>query len=393
MKKAAPPPDSKVVWIVGAGASVSESKGHFPSLLGIPQKARETGALDDDSDSDKGITQLAKYLKSRFYGDLRNPREVINLEHVLSPLEIDIAVTGEPSLLLARKYVLRLLRLTLLRLHKSMPDGEGQYKRLVDTLGPRDTIISFNWDYLLDEAFGRSSRLEGLGGVTASSPRCGTPPNRYDDFLLTQTGWGEQSISGLGPPNPVHNLEDRGRFIKAHGSIDWYYCTNPGCRSHHSVFPLLAAANRPKCSGCGERAEMLIVPPTMNKRLRDVPLTRRLWTLAAMEMQHANEVDIWGYSLPPTDFFSDWLLRHARSSRCKRLVLINPEVCVDSETLNIPFIRRFVRALRAPGSPIALELYTSYDKYESQTSAAQTKAMKEQLRLLSRGEDVQNDKE
>ena len=383
--KAPAPPSNKVVWIVGAGASVSESRGHFPSLLGIPQKARDTGALSDDSDSERGITQFAKYLKSRFYGDLKNPREVMNLEHVLTLLEIDIAVGGEPSLLLTRQYVLRLLRLTLLRLHKSMPEGEGQYKRLVDTLGPRDTIISFNWDYLLDEAFGRSHRLEGLGGTDHGGPQYGKTHNRYDDFLLTHTGWGERSISELGPPSPVHYLEDRGRYIKAHGSIDWYYCTNPGCRSHQTVFPLLGGSNRPKCSGCGERTEVLIVPPTMNKRLRDVPLTRRLWTLAAAEMQHANEVAIWGYSLPPTDFFSDWLLRQARSSRCKRLVLINPEVCLDGVSLNLPFIRRFVSALRAPGSPIALELYASFDAYEAGTSAANTKAMKVQLRPLARG--------
>lgn len=381
-KKAFP---TKVVWILGAGASVSETYGHFPSLLGIPEKARELGVLDPKVGTEPGLAHLARYLRSRSYGDLTDPGEPVNLERVLTLLEIDIAVASEPRLLLARKFVLRLLRLTLIRLHKSVPRRRGEYIRLVSSLGPLDTIITFNWDFLLDEALGRSSRLKPLGAGTKQGPAFQTPPNLYDKFLLELTGWGEQTWKGMGVPGPVHKIEDAGHLIKAHGSIDWYYCSNPGCRSFETVFPLKGSASRPKCSGCRERTEVLIIPPTLNKRLREVPLTRRLWTLAASEMAKATRLIVWGYSLPPTDFFSDWLLRQARSSRCKSLVLINPSVLRPGKParMNEDFVAPFITALRRPGRQIAVSLYVSFEQYEAGNSALSSKAVREQLRDLN----------
>jgi len=374
------PSAKKAVWIVGAGASVSDTKGQFPTLLGIPAKARELGLIGDGSESEPGYEHLSKYLKSRYYGDLRNSPEPINLEHVLTLLEIDIAVATEPKLQLARKYVLRLLRSTLMRLHRNGPPSNGEYERLVSRLGPTDTVITFNWDLLLDEAFGRTSRLSPLSDEGAG-PAFGNPSNRYDEFLQSLTGWGERTIRRVAVPRPINVLANRGYYIKAHGSIDWYYCANPGCRAHETVFPLLGSSKRPVCSGCRERTEVLLIPPTLNKRLRDVPITRRLWTLAAAEMKLATEVIVWGYSLPPTDFFSEWLLRHARSTKCKRLVIINPGVLNGNE-LNSPFIERFIRSLRKPSARIKLEVYESFAAFEERRSAAVGTAV-DALRVLS----------
>jgi hypothetical protein len=368
----------KTVWVVGAGASISDSKGVFPSLMGIPAKARELGLLGDGTEPE--IKHLASYLRSRFYGDLTNPLEPINLEHVLTLLEIDIAVSGEPKLHMARKYILRLLRSTLMRLHKNKPPSAGEYRRLVARLSPNDTIVSFNWDVLLDEAFGRTPRLQALDQELRDPPFA-DPPNRYDEFILSLTGWGERTIHGIGVPRPIDKLQDRGYYIKAHGSIDWYYCTNPSCRSFERIFPLLGSPRRPICSGCRERTEVLMIPPTLNKRLRDVPLTRRLWTLAASEFERATEIVAWGYSLPPTDFFSEWLLRHVKSSRCKRLVLINPDVIGNGE-LNTEFVQRFVGAVKLPTKRIGLDIFTSFQAYEEGQSAAEP-AIKRQLRQLT----------
>ncbi len=379
----------KAIWVIGAGASVSDTDGHFPTLLQIPGRARELGLITEDFVSEPELKGLAGYLKKRLYGDLTNPAEAIDLEHVLSLLEIDIAVSPEPNLLFARKAVLRLLRSTLLRLSSSAPPLQGHYKRMVASLGPRDTVITFNWDTLLDDVFGRVERLANAGANEQARPKFGRQSNRYDRFLMQLTGWGERTIHGASIPPPVHSPEDVGYFIKAHGSVDWYYCTNPGCRAHETVFPMLGSKTRPVCSGCRERTEVLIIPPTMNKRLRDLPLTRRLLTLAAAEMGQGSEVVVWGYSLPPTDFFSEWILRHAKSTRCKRLVLINPDVFEHDNgvtRLNAAFISRFVRTLSRPGRTIQLEVYSNFNEFEASSSAAMSPGMTAQLRRLARGQ-------
>jgi hypothetical protein len=381
------PQEEKTVWLLGAGASISDSNGHLPSLLGIPQKARDLGLFEPTAEEKRGLPQFLRYLKSRFYGDLSNPADSVNLEAVLTLLEIDIAVSGDPKLQFARQFVLRILRTTLLRLQKSLPGSTGEYRHFVEVLREHDTVITFNWDTLLDDAFGRESRLANLGTDNDAGPTIGQPKNHYDRFLLELTGWGERTIHGVPVPAPVHVLENRGYFIKAHGSIDWYYCTNPGCRAHEIVFPLLGSAKRPRCSGCRERTEVLIVPPTLNKRLRDVPITRRLWTLAASEVALATTIIVWGYSLPPTDFFSEWLLRHARSTRCKKLVLINPDVVIGAEqstALNSAFIRRFIAALRPPRRKIGIEIFATYADYQAGDGVVGTdKRLRRELRRLS----------
>jgi hypothetical protein len=157
--------------------------------------------------------------------------------------------------------------------------------------------------------------------------------------------------------------------------VDWYYCTAPVCRVYGRVFPLLVAATRPRdelrCGACGEPSALLIVPPTLNKRLRDVPVLRRLWTLAAREVEAADEVLVWGYSLPRTDFFSEWLLRQGQTYRRRSLVLINPAVCQGTtcRSVNGDYVGRFVDALRAEWYDLPVRLFESYADYEHGTSA------------------------
>jgi hypothetical protein len=141
------------------------------------------------------------------------------------------------------------------------------------------------------------------------------------------------------------------------------------------VFPLLVDATLPReeltCGACGEPSALLIIPPTLNKRLRDIPMLRRLWTLAAREVDAADEVLVWGYSLPPTDFFSEWLLRQRRTYRRRALTLINPAVCQGNakRRVNGAYVGRFVDALRSEADDVRVRLFESYADYEAGTSA------------------------
>ena len=79
------------VWILGAGASISHSKGVFPSTLGFLQTARNAGMLFDAKNRLKPYFQpLNQYLVSRFKRNLIKGKLDINIEEVLTYLEIDI---------------------------------------------------------------------------------------------------------------------------------------------------------------------------------------------------------------------------------------------------------------------------------------------------------------
>jgi hypothetical protein len=70
----------------------------------------------------------------------------------------------------------------------------------------------------------------------------------------------------------------------------------------------------------------MIIPPVLKKEYRQYPLIRRIWNIASKEIESADEIIIWGYSLPPTDFLVFGLLRQARDKSLKRLILINPNI-------------------------------------------------------------------
>lgn len=380
----------KRVWLVGAGASISHSRGVFPTLEGLPAAAAKRGVLKAPGQS---YDELLRYTRARFRVDLAQGPKV-DLERVLTTLDVDIEVRAEASLLRAREQLLTYLRDTIDELHKAADaarrqdgQGAGEYERFAGHLGPSDTVITFNWDLLLDDALGRTDALSSSGDEARSvkpSGRWGFPAmfeggGQYTAFVQRLSGWGEWNRRALLPPAPEPSDGDRevGYYLKAHGSADWYYCTVPTCRAYGRVFPLLVAATRPRdelaCGACGEPSALLIVPPTLNKRLRDLPMLRRLWTLAAREVEAADEVLVWGYSLPPTDFFSEWLLRQGRRHRPRGLVLINPAVCQGktNRRVNGSYVGRFVDALRSESNDLTVRLYESYDDYESGASADQ----------------------
>jgi hypothetical protein len=114
-----------------------------------------------------------------------------------------------------------------------------------------------------------------------------------------------------------------------------------------------------------ELTDPLIVPPTLNKKVRELPGLRKLWALAAYALERAEHIIVWGYSLPPTDFFSEWLLRQGGRVPCRRLTIINPEVLTPELRLNQGFIRRFLEALEKPEQTLDLKLFQSFQDMDS----------------------------
>jgi hypothetical protein len=259
-----------------------------------------------------------------------------------------------------------LIQSVLLGLSKEIADKEGEYQNFATKLERTDTIITFNWDLLLDNVLKRERILarEYNKNIKDTDALSG----HYRQFILDLSALGEGTVLHLSLMKPYQEWHSgAGCYLKMHGSIDWFYCSNEHCRATGKVFPVLEPAQTHYCSECHERLVFLIIPPVLNKGYRKYPLIRRIWNLAAKELSFAGELIIWGYSLPPTDFYALWLLRQARQSPLKKLTIINPSVSNlivnKNKRVATKFVRRFYAIFRDKIPKNSVSIYESFGDY------------------------------
>jgi NAD-dependent SIR2 family protein deacetylase len=147
----------------------------------------------------------------------------------------------------------------------------------------RDTVISLNYDLLLEQAMDLTPLLP-----------------LYD---LSSEVIGEE------PPGQSGKMQVR--LLKLHGSANWAIC--PACRNRIYILrcseaSVVRTSDVPVCRGCGRQATTrLIVPPTWNKEEYRT-LLNNVWKSAANEVAAAQRLVIIGYSMPETDKFFQYLL-------------------------------------------------------------------------------------
>jgi hypothetical protein len=349
--------DPKRIYILGAGSSIGHSKRLFPSITGFFDKARELGlGLREEFD------QIEKYA-GQVLGQplLRGKRLLINIESLFTHIEIEIERKPSPYLLAIRQELFKLIQDVLIGLEEQIRHQKGEFNDFVSIIAEKDTIITFNWDILLDNILDRENILSICYG------KGGNFGGHYYQFMRRLSGWGEQTLDGISIRSPYREWNpDNGYYLKVHGSIDWFFCSNESCRGWRKTFPLLFPAQAHYCSECHEPLALVLIPPVLNKEYRQYPIIRRIWNLAAKEISSANELIIWGYSLPPTDFYGAWLIRQARQSELQRLVIIDPSVLhlyKGKEKCRKGFISRFYDNFRDKIKIDSVHLYESFGDY------------------------------
>lgn len=350
MKKTAD--DKKRIFVLGAGSSISHSQGLFPSINDFFLRAIDH-AIGDKSD----LRELDKYIRIAFGKNIA--RDKVNIEDVLTRVDIEIEQKPSPDLLMLRERLIKLIQTLLIELGNKVGDNQGHYNYFTtQILTSRDTIITFNWDLLLDNLLNRESIID------ENKPREG----QYWQMYFLNTGYWERTIAGQSVDPPYRawgeNWKSReGHYIKMHGSLDWYYCVNEMCRARGRPFPMKLVGERLYCFECFEPMEILMVPPVLNKGIIQQSLIRRIWNLAKNEITTCQELIIWGYSLPATDFYSAWLLGQARlSEMLEKLVVINPD---KSENV----LERLVQPFRDKLSEHNIVLFNDFDEYISAPKA------------------------
>ena len=358
----------KRVFILGAGASIGHTKDQIPDIRGFFEAAKRL-------DISLGFEDLLAYRENAVGKELLGTDVEPDIEALMTNLEIEIEQTNQPWRISAKIQLLDLIRCVLVLPYVNSVDDLpiyyqnkfklakvdiGEYKDFSEQLQPQDTVITFNWDILLDDIFGRNKILS----KTNTDPDLTTPDikSQYHNFLadITEATWDRISCS---PPYTKWE-GNKGYYLKLHGSVDWFYCENEACRAAYKVYPLADPLVRPSCGECHEQMAGLIIPPILNKTYRKYPLIRKLWNIAKKEVSVADEIIIWGYKMPPTDFHASWLLRQARETPLKKLILINPSV-VNPKTgkTNANFKRHFYDMFYDKSNHINLELYEYFEDY------------------------------
>jgi len=357
--------DHKRIFILGAGASIDHSRNILPNIEYFfyrnPILKQHNGQYDSIHD----------YIKNTFYIDiyLERPTPKINIETVFTQLELDIENTQETKFFVARYNLLEFIQNTLTNLESTVPEIENSsYHILKNKLNKNDTIITFNWDTMLDNVLGRREILEYFSEQSSNTANYEKyQDNQYCNFASNLSGIRGPTWRRIGEGKPLIKWTgDEGYYFKMHGSVDWKYCENDMCKSHNNGYPILEANAKHICSECYEEMKPLLIPPVLNKQFRKYSLIRKIWNAAAREMEIADEIVIWGYSLPPTDFYSEWLLRRAKKPLGK-LVLINPAIISgnpEKKRFNTTFINHFSRQFNLEPHSSNVEHYEYFSDYE-----------------------------
>lgn len=238
---------------------------------------------------------------------------------------------------------------------------------LASELSPDDTIVTFNWDTLMDRA------LFSTGKWFPNTGYCIKPEYIYND------GWysSDEFLPAKGSP----------RYIKLHGSTNWLVPLHGVALSSgkpyslkddvlNKLFIFFKATHQyktykgrywgpyeafsycyypPDLPGCNEPSKKgykivrvapasdigeaeavvdtniysmpLIIPPIWNKQYkRHGKIFSELWSQAETAISECHKLYIIGYSFPETDLFAKEMLKRsvANNKNMNRVIIINP---------------------------------------------------------------------
>ena len=299
-------PNKRKVYLMGAGASKL-------SDFGLPTMSE---FFDEKELSKENYRNLSLFIERKF----RNTSLAkVNLEELVTRLELSLDSFGafgeypQSYLIDARRELDQYVRWRLEYTPIEGRDWCRKHKELFDRLGPDDTLITLNYDQIIEHTLAQIPLGKGYSGMLhCHYELLGPTPPQYLD---QPTVLAEEVGSGI--------------FLKLHGSINWVYCSNRLCSNHsrfyanrvcdpkHTLEELQRGYSLPGhlCRMCGNPLVSVIVPPTMLKAFDQFPKMGLIWSLAFLKLKEADSIVIIGASLPSSDYYLRWLVIHSMTSR------------------------------------------------------------------------------
>ncbi len=328
----------RVVFVLGAGASHGEVLGELtvplmtplrdstarpPVLNGFFQNALYSSIGYPRQKLENRFAPAFQYIRSHsLLADAANEDvwEDLNIEDVFTSIELDREFAGLESdvgsqFTLARNNLVRYIQCIL----GTCTEGKyGEYsKRLVSAISVKegDSLITFNWDLLVDQE------------LITGKPAGGFQPNSlYSNFLHFALGFEVPLFSGTDKLTPM--------FLKMHGSLNWFHCTNSKCPGSSTIEPKFdiqtclwyaEGLTGWKCNRCGSEMIPWLIPPVLRKPIAENWMSRAIWGLAKVRLEAATKAVVIGFSAAPTDFYASWLLRSTLGIRKNvEVFVVNP---------------------------------------------------------------------
>jgi hypothetical protein len=176
------------------------------------------------------------------------------------------------------------------------------HQTLASTLESGDSVISFNYDCLIDEA------LRSNGG------RRWDPERGYGLDLSEGADFWKQWGGGPDAKKPI-------KLLKLHGSLNWD-------RTGETICLLDAPYERESAAGA-------IVPPLGRKPVAEEPYLHA-WRAARTAVKSAERLIVIGYSLPDADHLVRALFRaDIDNDRLREVIVVDPDDRVADRFLQL----------------------------------------------------------
>lgn len=330
----------RVCYLVGAGFSAA-TRYEYPTAVGFfdPEYKFEYPAEDLEGDvavqgaiepapGGEGLLVRGPYDNFRSIKGLFNfleewygPPKLLNLESVLTDLYVRGFGLGrswegaEPGDQGRHRHSVRDLQkaysqaLSYIEFRLGMKSLDQEpcclSSGFVNLLKGQDSIVTLNYDTVVERHLAlvrkgtADARLQRLGSVLG-------PP---------ATGWHGTSPRMFVDPG----TEERAFFVKLHGSIDWFSCSNEDCpygayiETFSSWYGHKNKQLARRCAMCGCEAQSVIVPPIVSKGIERFPKLSLMWLHANEALFRSQRWVFMGVSLAPTDFPLSALLRAVSS--------------------------------------------------------------------------------
>lgn len=350
--------DTKVVLVIGAGATVADV--HLRPIEKQPPLDKKFFSCAKSSD-DKEVNQIESYFSENYHMNILDS-ENDSLEKIMMTLYADIF---DPNL---SEKSLEIFRMLIRLFNKRLADTTNNIeptqncllyqiiKNYLDkNVKPNNiTFITFNQDLQIEKILHKfkQAKYPKTDDAIFNFPTCYflnkyqiTKPKRNVDVFDVN----KKNSNGI-------------KILKLHGSLNWY-------SEHRSKKPSAKRMFDPSrnikiskgkninpdfmYSGENRRENTfpIIVPPVNHKSAIIHNEMRNLWGYSEKALNEADEIIIYGYSCPITDFeSSNLILRSLKDENYEKLSIIDP---------NPNTLKRYVELIK----PKRLSYYSTAEQF------------------------------
>ncbi|MEI7899630.1 MAG: hypothetical protein WCK89_05220 [bacterium] len=311
-------PNKQAIIILGAGASRG-AKCFEDKLNPAPLDADFFSIMQRVCHYEPELKQFLDFVRSEFgAGSSPGMEEVFTQLEALARFSIDLKIARGRTV---TRYVIQLKKFvgTIATFFRhTFCDSSGTplkcdyHETLAEALNVGDTVISFNYDCIIDAALHAKKNKQSWSAS-----------NGYHAKVASgAAAWDGLGARGRRARHPI-------KLLKLHGSLNWDRATIANELS-------LRADPYETLS----RSDNEIVPPVWNKTIGGDMVFSAIWKEARRMLPKGKIMIVAGYSVPPTDLLTRALIRVSASEREKseklsHLLVVNPSVEARAKLIDL----------------------------------------------------------